>query len=201
MSERDWSSFALLLVDVQRDFWSDEIAAAAPSFPARVGALLTLCRGEGIDIAHARAVFQPDRSDWMPRYRLGRALPCIAGSGGEEPLDVAVDHPGEPVFHKQSYDALLVPELRRWLRDSNKQFLLVAGLLTSVCVFLSAASAAQQGFLVAIVDDASADVCTHHDATFAHYSFLFDRVSVADVSASYPTWADQLARLATDERS
>ena len=49
MPARDWSAFALLLIDVQEDFWTDEVAAAAPQFREHVAELLATCRSEGIE--------------------------------------------------------------------------------------------------------------------------------------------------------
>ena len=195
MPARDWSAFALLLIDAQEDFWTDEVAATAPRFREHVAELLATCRSEGMDVVHAHALFQADRSDWMPRYRLGRALPCIAGTGGERVLEEASPIDGEPVFHKQTYDAMLVPELRSWLEQNNKRFLLVAGLVTSTCVFLTAASAAQQGYLVAVVDDAAADTADGHDATLERYDFVFERVGSRRIIDQHGDWRKQLSEL------
>jgi nicotinamidase-related amidase len=72
---RDWSSFALLLIDAQRDFWPEGMAARFPSFPAAVERLLAFCRTEGLEVVHLRAQFRPDMSDWMAPYKLrGRIL-------------------------------------------------------------------------------------------------------------------------------
>ena len=57
---RDWSPFALLLIDVQRDFWTDEMAVAFPDFETNVSRLLELCRREGIDVVQLRAKFNKD---------------------------------------------------------------------------------------------------------------------------------------------
>jgi hypothetical protein len=44
----NWEQFALLLIDVQRDFWSERAAHVHPDFPANIAALLTLCRLEAL---------------------------------------------------------------------------------------------------------------------------------------------------------
>ena len=57
---RDFSAFAVLLIDVQEDFWTKEIANAFPEFPNKVSKLLDFCRREGLDIIHLRAGFKKD---------------------------------------------------------------------------------------------------------------------------------------------
>jgi hypothetical protein len=44
---RDWSSFARLLIDAQRDLWPDQMAAAHSSFSARAERRLAFCCAEG----------------------------------------------------------------------------------------------------------------------------------------------------------
>lgn len=41
---RDWGPFALLLIDVQKGFWTDEMKIAFPDFEDNVIRLLDLCR-------------------------------------------------------------------------------------------------------------------------------------------------------------
>jgi hypothetical protein len=75
-TQHNWEPFALLLIDVQRDFWSERAAHVHPDFPANIAALLTLCRREGIDVIHLWACFRADRSDWMPNYLLHGRTPA-----------------------------------------------------------------------------------------------------------------------------
>ena len=51
-TQHNWEQFALLLIDVQRDFWPERVAYMHPDFPANIAALLTLCRREGIEVIH-----------------------------------------------------------------------------------------------------------------------------------------------------
>ncbi|GAG34847.1 unnamed protein product [marine sediment metagenome] len=78
--KRAWDHFALLLIDVQQDFWTERLAESFPDFPANIARLLTLCRSEGIEIVHLRASFKADMSDWMPRYKLRGRIPCVQGT-------------------------------------------------------------------------------------------------------------------------
>ena len=109
--QRDWRQFALLLIDVQRDFWSEQLAPLFPAFPANVARLLARCRAEGIEVMHLRASFKPDRSDWMARYKLRGRIPCVEGTTGVETLPFALPLASETVVSKQTFDGFLQPEL------------------------------------------------------------------------------------------
>lgn len=192
-----WDPFALLLVDVQKDFWTERMSQSFADFEKNVRRLLHVCRHEGIDVVHVRARFKPDESDWMVRYRsLGR-IPCVDGTPGAEVFPFARDEPGEFVVVKQTFDAFGKPALPAYLEKKKKRYLLVAGLVTSVCVLLTAATAAQRGFLVGIVDDCCADSPEAHEQTLQGYPFIFDRVSVAQIAACRDSWIADIAKIAS----
>lgn len=188
----NWNDYALILVDAQNDFWSDDVAASAPRFPDRIGSLLRTCRELGIEIVHVHARFQDDMSDWIPRYRLRGRIPCIAGTEGAEPLPVARPEPGERVVVKQSFDAFLGTGLDEMLRGAGKRFVFVAGLVTSTCVLLTAATATQLGYLVALVEDCCADQGPFHDRVVRTYPFMFGITSSDRLSEDRPEWEEQL---------
>lgn len=193
---RDWSQFALLLIDVQHDFWTPKLSAAFPAFESNIAALLSDCRAEHIDILHLHAQFAPDRSDWMPLYKLKGNIPCIIGTPGCEPLPCAQPFAGEPVFAKSCFDAMRVPALTDWLLAHNKRGLLLAGLETSVCVLFTAASAAQSGYLTVLLEDACADAPAAHANTLAQYDGkAFQRSSCAAIRDNHAHWLVQLKRL------
>lgn len=192
---RDWGQFALLLIDVQRDFWSEKKQDDFPGFPANVTRLLELCRGEGLEVVHLRARYKPDMSDWMVRYRLRGRIPCVEGTAGVETLPFALEAPGEVVLVKRTFDGFHSPELLSYLLGKGKRFLLVGGLITSVCVFLTAASAAQLGFLVAVVEDCCADGALAHEQTLERYQFIFDRTTSAALRDHHARWLAELQAL------
>ena len=195
MSNRNWEQFALLLIDVQEDFWSKESEAAFPDFRENVGRLLELCREEGIEVIHVRARFAADKSDWMPIYRLGRRMPCIDGSEGVELLNEALAQPGELVLEKQAFDAFLMGELEPHLQRFDRRFLLTAGLVTSICVFLTTVSAMQRGFLTAVVEDCCADEPAAHQHMLERYQFMFEKTRVSELIRQYSRWQDMLNQL------
>ncbi|MEM7333520.1 MAG: cysteine hydrolase [Chloroflexota bacterium] len=191
----DWQDFVLLLIDVQNDFWTEEMAVHFPDFSENVAGLLALCRREKIDIVHLRASFQPDQSDWMERYKLKNATLCVAGTEGANILPCAAELANEPVIYKQTFDGFLNPALKQYLEENGKRFVLVAGLESSVCVLLTAVSATQHGYLSAIVSDCCADNLPAHQHTLKNYPFAFDTVLFADIPNQSTIWQGMLEKL------
>ena len=197
-AQRDWRRFLLLLIDVQRDFWPAATAKAFPGFPSNVERLLEYCRSSELDIVHVRAEFEPDGSDWMAPYRVKGETPCVRGTRGAEALPCAAERTGEKVLRKQTFDAFLQPDLLTHLHRARKSFILVAGLETSVCVLLTAASAVQRGFLAAVIEDCCADDPAKHKAAITGYPFVFDRTSLPTLESDHQNWN---TRLNTMQRS
>lgn len=197
-ARKDWRRFVLLLIDVQRDFWPAATAKAFPEFPSNIEGLLKYGRSSGLDIVHVRAGFEPDGADWMAPYRVKGKTPCVRGTSGAGVLPCAAERTGETVLRKQTFDAFLQPDLLTHLHSARKSFILVAGLETSVCVLLTAASAVQRGFLAAVVEDCCADDPAKHEAAITGYPFVFERTSLATLNADHDRW---LALLNALERS
>jgi len=190
-----WDSFALVLIDVQKDFWTDEMAAAFPDFQDNVARLLAHCRSEGIDVLHLRARFRQDKSDWMVRYLGKGSIPCIEGTPGEAIFPTATEAAGEPVIYKNTFDGFLTEELHSRLQARGKRYLLMAGLVTSVCVLLTAAAAAQRGYLVTLVEDCCADAPAAHAQTLERYPFVFGRTTSHRLESDRDAWLAELARI------
>jgi nicotinamidase-related amidase len=196
MSEQNWKDFALLLVDVQRDFWSAELEQAFPQFRQNTAQLLQFCRKSGIEVIHLREVFNPDRSDWLPRYRMRGRSPCVKGTPGAGALEEAMEVPGERVIEKQTQNGFHSLELFPYLCNTDKRFVLVAGLVTSVCVALTATSAAQTGFLTAVVSDACADYPEAHALALKRYrGFLLDVATTEELPGRHAEWCGQIQKL------
>jgi nicotinamidase-related amidase len=191
----DWEPFALLLIDVQRDFWSEPAAKIYPDFSANITTLLSFCRGSGIEVVHLRSRFKADQSDWMPRYRMRGRIPCIEGSAGEETLPFAVESPGETILLKQTFDGFYDPQLLQYLRKQDKRFVLTAGLVTSTCVLFTTTSAMQNGFLAAVVEDCCADEPDRHKQTLDWYTFIFERITVSQIANRHSEWLAELHKL------
>lgn len=190
-----WDAFALILIDVQRDFWREEMSLPFEQYEKNVGELLGICRTEGIDVVHLRAGFESDRSDWMVRYLFEDRIPCVEGTAGADVLSCAAPGQGEQQFRKQTFDGFLAPGLRRHLVSTGKRFLFIAGLVTSVCVLFTAASAAQQGYLVALVEDCCADSPEAHRHALERYPFVFERTTTQQITSRKRDYLEMIGRL------
>jgi nicotinamidase-related amidase len=179
------AALALVLVDIQGDFWQPlQDAPHASAFPGNVRTLLSVARARRLLVVHTRAEFRPDGHDWMLFYGPhGRgSIPCIAGSAGAKIEDFAAPQPGEPVIAKQVFDGFTNSDLERVLRERNIHAILVAGLMTSVCVLFTATSAYLKRIVPIVVTDACADESDRHEATLRRYGVLcFQTVTTAQV--------------------
>jgi nicotinamidase-related amidase len=196
------AQLALLLVDIQRDFWGP--LAAAPhvaSFPANVRTLLDTARANRLAVVHTQAVFKADGTDWMLFYRPGGRgrIPCIAGTGGADIEGFAAPRGGEAVIRKQTFDGFVRTDLERVLRARDTRAVMVAGLETSVCVLFTAASAYARRLVPLVVRDACADSAERHDATLRLYEGLcFRGITAAQVRDDLASVAHLAARFADD---
>ncbi len=191
-----WERFALLIIDVQEDFWNEYTKQQFPDFPANVTKLLKLCRREGIEVIHLRARFKPDMSDWPSFYKLRGTIPCVAGTKGAEVVPFAKATAKEKVFYKHSFDGFYETRLLEYLRQRNIKHLLLAGIATEVCVLNTALSAFQRGFLLTLVEDCSAGSLQRHKFVASGYNgFIFDSVGHGKIVDQHTRWMDQINRL------
>jgi nicotinamidase-related amidase len=172
---------ALILVDIQRDFWPP-FKERFPDLPGNVIALLEAARERGHPVIHVRSSFKPDRSDWMLFYKPeGRGdVPCIAGTEGEALEDFVVPLPGEPVVIKQVFDSFVSTDLEERLRSLRVKGVLIAGLETSVCVLFTANSAYMRRMVPLVVSDACGDEPERHDVVLKMYGDLSFKVVTTD---------------------
>ena len=199
-SQHDYSAWALLLIDVQKDFWTRAHQAAFPHFEDNVRRLLTSCRQLGIEVVHVRSRFRADRTDWMLPHRILGSIPCVDGTAGVEVLLFAAEARAEAVFEKQTYDAFAVPELAEHLRQSGRRIVLTAGLETSYCVLFSSAAACQQGFLTLMVEDCCADDPDFDramtDGLLERYQGkVFWRTTLRAITDEYHQWMAKLGQV------
>jgi nicotinamidase-related amidase len=191
-----WDKFALLLIDLQNDFWAPELSPQFPNFPKNVTELLQVCRTEGIDVIHVRSEFSPNSADWPASYRVRfrSRMPCVRGTKGAEVLPFAAERPGEPVFYKHTFDAFFDSELADYLKANNKKHLLLAGVTTDVCVLSSAFGAFNRGYMLTLVEDCCASMVDQsHDFVRANYEgFIFDCVRVGGISGQHSAWLRNL---------
>ncbi len=180
---------ALILIDIQKDFW-DPMSGdhALKSFPENVEKLLSISRERGYNIVHVRSAFQPDRSDWMLFYRPeGRGqIPSIDGTEGIEFTEYAEPLKGEKIVEKKTFDAFINTDLDGHLKSHGIKTVLISGLETSVCVLFTANTAYARKYLPLVVSDACGDSKERHENAIKMYSDLsFKTITTGQLADDY----------------
>jgi len=98
----DWNEFALLLIDIQNDFWCSSFIDDFKNFEDNIKELLVWARRVGLEVIHIREILSSDGSDWTPRYKIRNRAPVVKGTKGAEVLDCAKEIDGEKIFIKNS---------------------------------------------------------------------------------------------------
>ncbi len=172
----DWSSTALVIIDMQRDFMEpggfgetlgNDVSQLARAVKP-IGALLQAAREMGMLVIHTREGHLPDLSDappakverGAPSLRIGDPGPMgrilIRGEAGHDiikelyPLDseIVIDKPGKGAFY--------ATELGDVLKTYGIDNLLVCGVTTEVCVNTTVREANDRGYRCVVVSDGCA---------------------------------------------
>jgi ureidoacrylate peracid hydrolase len=146
---------ALIVVDVQNDFCSDDgffgqegydlaqIKAAVP----RIKRLIAEARAAGVKVVFIRSTYDPHHlNDPMRERNLRRGLSksrCTTGAWGTELYEVA-PLAGEPLVTKHRYSAFQGTDLHIILRSWGIRTLIMTGVTTNVCV----ESTAREGYFL-----------------------------------------------------
>jgi nicotinamidase-related amidase len=159
---------ALLLVDIQRDYFPGG-AYPLPGADAAADVAASLLAGfrvRGEPVVHVQHVWDaPDAAFFKPATPGVEHDPRVAPTG-DEPV-VVKDHP----------NAFFGTDLEERLRASGIDELVVAGMMTSMCVDASVRAGAELGFTLAVVGDGCAAPDLEHAGTkvpaaHVHAAFL-----------------------------
>lgn len=136
---------ALLLIDVQQGLDDEGWGRRNnPQAEQRMAELLAAWRHAGWPVVHVQHMSQRAESPLRPGLPGNEIKPEVA------PL------PGEPLFRKKVNSAFSGTGLEDHLRRAGVRALVVAGLTTDHCVSSTARAAADLGFEVLVVADATA---------------------------------------------
>ena len=171
------SDTALLLIDMQVDFlhaagrlgkyYDAERHEVLGRAQKKVEALLAAARRAGLTVAHSRshrygAAVRVDLlagpQPGAPDVAAADAPPQHFGAvdAGYELLPSCRALPGEIVVDKWTFGAFASTDLEAQLRARGVRKILLAGILTNVCVFATAVQAVDRFFRVCLVEDAAA---------------------------------------------
>lgn len=167
MNDSPRTNTALLLIDVQQGFDSPYWGARNnPEAEANMARLLGTWRATGRPVFHVKHNSRSPRSPLHPANPGNAIKPALAPKAGE------------PVFDKDVNSAFIGTGLEAALRAQGIEALVIVGLTTPHCVSTTARMAANLGFRVQLVEDATAAYeWTAHDgrritAQDVHYHAL-----------------------------
>ena len=188
----DPSTTALLIVDVQPEYWSEcpAVRKDFPNFPSRISSLVENCREQNVKrIIWVRAAYDYEHSPWLhqfTRLHQGRIPPVVEKSTEWEKFATPLDH--EIVITKTSWSSTSGNTgLLDILKDDGIESVLVCGLITSVCVQHSAFGVFEAGFRTILVTDACADRGKErHKAALALYGdYMYELRNVQSLYAEF----------------
>ncbi|MFZ3322646.1 MAG: cysteine hydrolase family protein [Usitatibacter sp.] len=164
------SSTALLIIDIQDDYFPGGAMelAGADEAGAQAGKLLHAFREKSLPVIHIQHV----------SIRAGATffLPGTKGMqihGSVRPID------GETIFQKNFPNAFRQTPLLEHLRGAGITNLVIAGMMTHMCVDTSTRAAADQGFACSLAQDA----CATRSLTFNGVQVPAESVQAAYLAA------------------
>ncbi len=169
-------SRALLLIDIQRDYFPGGAypLVGADAAAERAGELLAAFRAAGEPLLHVQHVWDaPDAEFFRP------------GTPGIEPDSRVAPIPGEPVVIKEHPNAFRETDLADRLRSLGVEELVIAGMMTSMCVDATVRAAADLGFTLAVAGDA----CAAPDLEYAGTAVPGGQVHAAFLAALADSYA------------
>lgn len=118
--------------------------------------LLAACRQHGLKVIYTVLNSQyPDRNDLSRQLRVS-GLPVPVGPAHADIRPEVAPHPEEMILPRGTYSPFASTPLLRVLEGEHVDTILLAGMLANVSVALTAGEAADRGFGVILVWDASA---------------------------------------------
>lgn len=149
--------------------------------------LLAAFRANGMRVVHLTiGPVLPDGAD-MVRLRRPTATPGLEpllhhrGTFEHGILPEVAPADGEPVINKTSRGAFNSTGIERVLLNLGLDAVVIAGVSTSSCVETTARDAADRGFRVVIVEDATAELDEpSHEATLRQFAHRWGRVWTTD---------------------
>jgi nicotinamidase-related amidase len=204
----DASRTALLVVDVQPEYWSKcpAVRQDFPEFPSRLAHVLKVCRERRAKIIWIRADYRYSHSPWLlqfSRLHHGNIPPEVLSSPQTATWeDFATPLGGEFVIPKTSWSSTSHTNLIDLLHQSGIDTVLVCGLITSVCVQHSAFGIFEAGHRTILVTDACADRGrARHKAALALYGdYMYELMTAQQVDeellAAQPVWLTNTNQIA-----
>ena len=173
------SKTGLLLIDVQPEWYgpNTDTSKHFPNFQDRLISLLSRCRAKGFHVVHIRAKYdtspeaKSEYTGWHQEFRRLNPGKPLNLTGEPTIWAKELEDGSEPVFIKPTFNGFLGTGLHEYLQKKGIKRLILAGLITSVCVQMTANEAFMRGYEVCVVSEACADrSLERHEAAKLLYS-------------------------------
>jgi nicotinamidase-related amidase len=170
-------SRALLIVDIQNDYFPGGAFPLVGPEAAAASArrLLDSFRAAGEPVVHLRHVWDAPDAEFMR-----------PGTPGVEINSEVAPAEGEPVIEKDAPNGFLRTPLEKTLCELGVDRLVVAGMMTSMCVDATARAASDLGFEVIV----AADACAAPDLEFGGTEVPAAGVNAAFLAALADSYGD-----------
>lgn len=185
----------LLVIDVQEGFSDPRWGRRNnPQMELRVAELLATWRAHRAPLIHARHMSTSATSPLRP------------GQRGNEFMALAAPRLGEPVIEKRVNSCFIGTSLESDLRNGGLDTLVIAGMTTNHCVSTTARMAANLGFRVWVVSDATATFDRVGPDGVSHGAEQIQAIALSDLHGEFATVIDTKTAIAamaahTGERS
>ncbi|MCE1204887.1 MAG: cysteine hydrolase [Holophagaceae bacterium] len=171
---------ALLLVDLQNDYFPGGAMelVGSPGAGRQAGRLLAAFRAQALPVVHVQHVaLRPGATFFLP------------GTPGAEIHSGVAPLPGEPVFQKHFPNSFRETPLREHLRRLGVTELVVAGMMTHMCIDTTVRAAFDLGFTCRLAGDA----CATRDLALSGATVPAAQVQAAFLAALHGTFAQVMA--------
>ena len=143
---------ALIVVDMQKDFCYENGALFIGEHVRKIfdplRDVIERAREKGIPVIFTQDWHRVDDSEFeiWPKH-------CIAGTEGAEVIDELDPKPSDIYVKKRRYSAFFSTDLDLTLRELGARSLVVAGVVTNICVLHTVADAVMRGYDVVVLED------------------------------------------------
>ena len=173
-------SQALLIIDIQNDYFPGGAMelVCSPEAGRKAGQLLAAFRARQLPVIHIQHIStRPGGTFLRPGTPGAEIHPCVAPAGSE------------PVFCKHYPNSFRDTGLLAWLQEHKVTRLVIAGMMTHMCVDTTVRAAFDIGLACTLAHDA----CATRDLAFGRQTATAEQVQTAYVVALGALFARALA--------
>ena len=155
--------YAILVIDMQKDFWSEEGLFARKGFDvsemqkclSSIKNVIIEAKKNSIPVIYVRAEYGKDNlpeNIWERYKQEGLKELCLPKSEGAKFYGID-EELADVIFVKHRYDAFTNPELEKYLQEQGITTIVLIGGSSDVCVDSTARTGFQKGFYIVAIKD------------------------------------------------